>query len=118
MNVSRAHRPIPAIAMTYRTVPFFVRRLASLGAAAAAVAASLGLFAASIALAQAPERPDPITLYVGEAHVINEPGVRRIAVGNGKVLQATALDDRQVLVLPEAPGQSTLLLWGRSMLLA
>ena len=56
----------------------------------------------------------PISLYVGEAHVLNEPGVRRIAVGNGKVLQATALDERQVLVLPEAPGQSTVLLWGRS----
>jgi len=109
MNVLRAHRPTPAIAMTHRPVPFLVRRLARLAAAA-----SLGLFAASIAVAQAPERPDPITLYVGEAHVINEPGVRRIAVGNGKVLQATALDDRQVLVLPEAPGQSTLLLWGRS----
>jgi pilus assembly protein CpaC len=115
MNVPRAHRPTPAITMTHRPVPFLVRRLASLGAAAAAAAAaSLGLFAASIAVAQAPQRPDPITLYVGEAHVINEPGVRRIAVGNGKVLQATALDDRQVLVLPEAPGQSTLLLWGRS----
>jgi len=60
------------------------------------------------------DRPAPITLYVGEAHVLDEPDVRRIAVGNGKVLQATALDDRQVLVLPEAPGQSTLVLWGRS----
>jgi pilus assembly protein CpaC len=54
-----------------------------------------------------------ITLYVGQVHVINEPQVRRIAVGNGKVVQATALDDRQVLVLPEAPGRSTLYLWGR-----
>jgi Flp pilus assembly secretin CpaC len=55
-----------------------------------------------------------ITLYVGEAHVLNERDVRRMAVGNGKVIQATALDDRQVLVLPEAPGQSTLVLWGKS----
>jgi pilus assembly protein CpaC len=46
--------------------------------------------------------------------VIDEPHVRRIAVGNGKVIQATALDDRQVLVLPEAPGQSTLYLWGKA----
>jgi pilus assembly protein CpaC len=66
----------------------------------------------------APTRAAPaaglITLYVGEAHVLEEPDVRRIAVGNGKVIQATALDDRQVLVLPEAPGQSTLVLWGRT----
>ena len=55
----------------------------------------------------------PLTLYVGQAHVLIEPGVRRIAVGNGRVVQATALDDRQVLLIPEAPGQSTIHLWGR-----
>jgi pilus assembly protein CpaC len=74
--------------------------------------AQFGLVGA--ALAQQVEPPASITLYVGEAHVIDAPHVRRIAIGNGKVMQATALDDRQVLVLPEAPGQSTLLLWGRS----
>ena len=58
--------------------------------------------------------PAPISLYVGQAHVLNERDVRRIAVGNGKVIQATALDDRQLLVLPEAPGQSTLMVWGKS----
>ena len=71
-----------------------------------------------VALAQtqpsASATPAPISLYVGQAHVLNERDVRRIAVGNGKVIQATALDDRQVLVLPEAPGQSTLMVWGKS----
>jgi pilus assembly protein CpaC len=52
-------------------------------------------------------------LSVGQAHVINEPQVKRIAVGNGKILQATALDDRQILVIPESSGQSTLHLWGK-----
>lgn len=60
------------------------------------------------------QRVATVTLYVGEAYVLDEPDVRRIAVGNGKVIQATALDERQVLVLPESPGQSTLVLWGRS----
>ena len=54
-----------------------------------------------------------ITLSVGQAHVLNELNVKRIAVGNGKVLQATALDDKQILVIPEAAGQSTLHIWGR-----
>jgi pilus assembly protein CpaC len=54
-----------------------------------------------------------IHLSVGQAHVINETNIKRIAVGNGKVLQATALDDRQILIIPEAPGQSTLHLWQR-----
>jgi pilus assembly protein CpaC len=79
-----------------------------------ALGIAFSAFASFGAVGQPTERPAPITLYVGEAHVLNEPGVRRIAVGNGKVLQATALDDRQVLVLPEAPGQTTLVLWGRT----
>jgi pilus assembly protein CpaC len=54
-----------------------------------------------------------LTLSVGQVHVIPAPGVFRIAVGNGKVLQATALDERQVLVLPEGPGQSDLHLWSK-----
>jgi pilus assembly protein CpaC len=54
-----------------------------------------------------------LQLAVGQAHVLDEPDVRRIAIGNGKVLQAAALDERQVLVLPESPGQTTLLIWGR-----
>ncbi|MFT3804531.1 MAG: pilus assembly protein N-terminal domain-containing protein [Burkholderiaceae bacterium] len=57
---------------------------------------------------------ESIHLYVGQAHVLNDARIKRIAVGNGRVLQATALDDRQVLVIPENPGQSTLHLWDRN----
>jgi pilus assembly protein CpaC len=60
-----------------------------------------------------PSVSQPLQLAVGQAHVLDEPDVRRIAIGNGKVLQAAALDERQVLVLPESPGQTTLLIWGR-----
>lgn len=56
---------------------------------------------------------ESLTLYVGQAHVIHERDVRRIVVGSGKVLQATALDDRQILIVPESAGQSTLHLWGK-----
>lgn len=58
--------------------------------------------------------PLVLNLYVGQAHVLNEPQVRRIVVGNGKIVQVTALDDRQILVLPETAGQSTLHLWTRA----
>lgn len=54
-----------------------------------------------------------LNLYVGQAHLLNTGPLRRIAVGNGRVVQATALDDRQVLIIPEAAGQSTLHLWPR-----
>ena len=56
--------------------------------------------------------PIVINLAVGQAHVLDERNVRRIAVGNGRVVQVTALDQRQILLLPEAAGQSTLHLWG------
>lgn len=58
-------------------------------------------------------QPVLLNLYVGQAHAPNDGRVKRIAVGNGRVIQATALDDRQVLIIPEAAGQSTLHLWGR-----
>ena len=58
--------------------------------------------------------PLPLELYVGQAHLIAASDVQRIVIGNGKVLQATALDNGQVLVIPEAPGQSTLHLWSRT----
>ena len=57
--------------------------------------------------------PIPIELYVGQVHLIRAGNLRRVAVGNGKVIQATALDGGQVLVIPEAAGQSTLHLWAR-----
>jgi len=54
-----------------------------------------------------------LTLFRGEAKVLNEPGVRRMAVGDGEVLQASLLDGRQVLVLASEEGQSSLHLWRR-----
>jgi len=57
--------------------------------------------------------PIPIELYVGQVHLIRAGDLKRVAVGNGKVIQATALDGGQVLVIPEAAGQSTLHLWGK-----
>ncbi len=54
-----------------------------------------------------------LTLVVGHARILNPGRIRRIAVGNGKLMQATSLDDKQVLILPEAVGQSSLHLWPR-----
>lgn len=55
-----------------------------------------------------------INLYVGQARVLEEGSVRRIAVGNGRAIQATALDERQILVIAEQPGQSTLHVWTKA----
>ena len=74
---------------------------------------ALLLLARSAGLA-AQIQPIVINLAVGQAHVLEERNVRRIAVGNGRVVQVTALDQRQILLLPEAAGQSTLHLWGKN----
>jgi Flp pilus assembly secretin CpaC len=83
-----------------------------------ALAAALSSFLAGAGAWASPDGVPPppaaLELYVGQAHVLDEGDVRRIVIGNGKVIQATALDDRQVLIIPEAPGQSTLHLWGRN----
>ncbi|MEN9314471.1 MAG: Type pilus biosis and competence protein pilQ precursor [Pseudomonadota bacterium] len=63
--------------------------------------------------AQSSAQPAPLQLQVGQAHVLRTGEVRRIVIGNGKVIQATALDERQVLVIPESIGRSTLHLWGK-----
>ena len=75
------------------------------------LAGSPGGAAASSVSAALP--PIPIELYVGQVHLIRAGELKRVAVGNGKVIQATALDGGQVLVIPEAAGQSTLHLWGK-----
>jgi len=68
--------------------------------------------ACSVPTANATDLPAiPVELHVGQVHLIRAGELKRVAVGNGKVIQATALDGGQVLVIPEAPGQSTLHLW-------
>ena len=84
-------------------------------------AACAGSSAAQVSSVQERARADAatngteveLTLAIGHARVLEAGDVRRIAVGNGKVLQATAIDKRQVLILPEAVGQSSLHLWPR-----
>ena len=83
----------------------------------AVLALALTAVLAHDALAADAPAPDPesverIQLSVGQAHVLREAGVRRIVVGSGRVIQVTALDSQQILVLAEQPGQSAIQLWG------
>ena len=83
--------------------------LRTLCAALLALALLLGVGAAA---AESADR-EQLELYVGEVRVLQVGELRRIAIGNGKVLQASALDRGQLLLIPEAPGQSVLYLWTR-----
>ena len=57
--------------------------------------------------AQIPE----IEMFVGESRVFPTPGVARIAVGNGSIMTATALDNKEVLLFANAVGTSSLFVW-------
>lgn len=60
-------------------------------------------------LGQIPE----IDMFVGESRVFPAPGVARIAVGNGQIMTATALDDNGILLFANGAGTSTLFVWNQ-----
>lgn len=56
------------------------------------------------------EPPVQLDMYVGEARVL-QVSPTRVAIGNGKVISASAVGPEQLLVLAEAAGSSSLHLW-------
>jgi pilus assembly protein CpaC len=54
-----------------------------------------------------------LSLYAGEARVLNEAYIRRMAVGNGRIISTNIIGTSQLLLLAEAEGQSTIHIWHR-----
>ena len=54
-----------------------------------------------------------LTMAVGETHVLPEKDLKRIAVGNGKILSAKRIDRDQILLLAQQPGTTSLHMWFR-----
>lgn len=54
-----------------------------------------------------------IVMFVGESRVFPAPGVGRIAVGNGSILTAAALDGKEVILFANAAGTSSLFIWSQ-----
>ena len=67
--------------------------------------------ATATAKSGAQEQAPEIELFVGESRVFPTPGVARIAVGNGQIITASALDDKDTIVFANGPGTSTLFVW-------
>ena len=64
--------------------------------------------------AQPEAAPVPeIEMFVGESRVFPTPGVARIAVGNGQIVTATALDEKDVMVFANGVGTSSLFVWNK-----
>jgi pilus assembly protein CpaC len=61
-----------------------------------------------------PENETPVAeidMFVGESRVFPTPNVGRVAVGNGALLTAAALDEKEVILFANAPGTSSLFVW-------
>lgn len=56
-------------------------------------------------------RVPEIEMFVGESRVFPAPGVARIAVGNGALLTAAALDGKEVILFANGVGTSSLFIW-------
>ena len=52
-----------------------------------------------------------IEMFVGETRIFPSPRVARIAVGNGQIMSAASLDEREVIVFANAVGTSSLFIW-------
>jgi len=52
-----------------------------------------------------------IALLMGETFVVAERGLKRVALGNGKILSAKRLERDQVLLMALQPGSTSLHLW-------
>lgn len=50
-------------------------------------------------------------MFVGETKVLENISVKRIAIGNGALLKTKILSDRQLLLIAEKEGSTTLYLW-------
>jgi pilus assembly protein CpaC len=74
---------------------------------------AIALLALAMAPRLAPAESTNLMLYVGEARVLNESNIRRMAVGNGKILTANIISATQLLLLAETQGESTIHLWHR-----
>jgi pilus assembly protein CpaC len=56
--------------------------------------------------------PDSITMYTGQALVQDAPGsLQRVAVGDGKMIQVKVLGARELVLIADKPGDTSLQLW-------
>lgn len=56
--------------------------------------------------------PDSVTMYAGQALVRStDASVKRVAIGSGKLLEVKTIGTRQLVLIADAPGDTSLELW-------
>lgn len=58
-----------------------------------------------------PHANHEIIMFVGEVRMIPTGKVKRIAVGNGKLFSTSIIGDKELLMIAEAPGDASLIIW-------
>lgn len=56
----------------------------------------------------------PLALYNGQVLVLEQANVARVAIGNGSLLSATVVADKQIVLLGEGAGTTTMYVWLRN----
>lgn len=56
----------------------------------------------------------PLALYNGQVLVLEQSNVARVAIGNGSLLSATVVADKQIVLLGEGAGTTTMYVWLRN----
>jgi pilus assembly protein CpaC len=56
----------------------------------------------------------PISIYPGQVRVIEQADVERIAIGNGKLVTASVVANKQIVLLGESAGVTSLYVWLKS----
>lgn len=57
--------------------------------------------------------PKKLTLFEGELKLFEDKTIKRVAIGNGEIIQAKSLPDGAILIIAENQGVSSLTLWDR-----
>ena len=65
----------------------------------------------SIGVSVAAEKDRPLELEVGSSFVVRQSSIQRLAVGNGQVVQATALSPTEAILFGKRAGTTTVTVW-------
>lgn len=76
------------------------------------IAGACLLVAAGASFAQ--QGPTEILMFAGEVRTLPVAKVKRVAVGNGSVVTTTVLNDNELLLIADKPGETSLVVWDAS----
>lgn len=54
-----------------------------------------------------------VVMYSGEVITIQTDGISRVAIGNGKLVSATVIDENKLLVIAQEVGDTNIILWSK-----